>query len=112
MGRDMRFLVIVSGILVILVVLFLSFDHLRRQREEELARSTGDDELSRLLRQEAEEYGTVNRNQQLGILAAGLTLVLVAGGWWLTQRKSEPEQPLAGPKTEAASCDSTEQSPQ
>jgi len=93
MSKNVLFPMVVAGILIILIVLFVSFGHLKHEREEELARLTGNDEQTRSIRVEADEYRIANRNQQLGILAVGFVIVLAAVVWWVGQRTRELEQP-------------------
>jgi hypothetical protein len=78
---------IVFVILLLLSVLYVHFGDLATHREQELAQWTGDDELSRQIRTEADEYRILNRNQQRAILAVGAAVVLVASIWrWIAQR--------------------------
>jgi uncharacterized membrane protein YfcA len=87
MSKNMPFSMVVVAILVILIGLFLWFGHLKHEREEDLARNTGDDELTQSIRTEADEYRATNRNQQLGILAVGIVIGFLAVVWRVGQRK-------------------------
>ena len=91
MSKNALFPMVVVGILIIPIVLFLCFGHLKHEREEELAQLTGNDEQTQSIRNELDEYRIANRNQQLGILAVGFVIVLVAAVWLVSQRKQEPE---------------------
>ena len=61
------------------------------ERQDELERNTGDDELSKTLRLEAEEYRDLNRKQQRGILIAGLVFSFIAVAGWIFQQKRGSE---------------------
>ena len=91
MRKNVPFYMVVAGILISLIVLFLWFGHLKHEREEDMARNTGSGYQSPEIRAEADQYRITNRNQQLGILAVGFVVVLVAVVWWVGQRKHEPE---------------------
>jgi len=91
MSKNVPLLLVLAGILITLIVLFLCFGHLKHEREEDVARLTGNDEQTRSVRVEADEYRIANRNQQLGVLAVGFAIVLVTAAWWVRQRKREPE---------------------
>jgi len=87
MWKNALFLVVVVAILLILTSLFLHFGNMKHQRERELARLTGNDEQSRIIRNELSEYRTLNETQQRGILAVGLVVILAALMWWGRQFK-------------------------
>ena len=81
MRKQALFPVVVAGILIILAVLYISFGHLRHEREEALNGLAGsEDELSEFLRVEADEFRITNRNQQRGILAVMVVVVLELQG--------------------------------
>ena len=89
MGKNVPFFLVVVGLLIIPTVLFLVFGHLKHEREDELAQLTGNDEQTQILRVEADEYRITNRNQQLGALAVGIVIVVIAVVWRVSQRKRE-----------------------
>jgi hypothetical protein len=91
MSSKVRLSIVVAGILIVLLVLFLSFGHLKHERESDLARNPGNDELSQTIRTEADEYRITNRNQQIGILTAGIAIGFVVIVWRVGQRKRERE---------------------
>ena len=78
MNKNRLYLIFVGVILLILIGLFINTGHLMQERQKELERNTGDDELSKILRLEAEEYRVLNQKQQRGILIAGLVFSFVA----------------------------------
>lgn len=91
MNKNVQFFIVVGIILIILTVLFLCFGHLKHDREKGLALNAGADEQTRGIQNELDEYRTTNMNQQLGLLAVGLVIVLVAAVWWVGQTyKSTP----------------------
>lgn len=87
------FILTVAGILVIMTVLFLSLKVSEHKREEELARLTGNDEQTRIIRTELEEYRLLNRRQGARLLTVGggFAVVLAALVWWERKEKREPE---------------------
>lgn len=91
MSRNGPFLILVGAILLVLLVLFLAFGYLRHEREEGLTLNAGPDEQSRQIRDELDQYRVANRNTQLGILATGGVVVVVAAVWWVAQRRPESE---------------------
>ncbi len=91
MNRNGPFFILVGGILLVLLVLFLAFGQMRQEREEGLILNAGADEQSRQIRDELDQYRVANRNTQLGILATGGVVVVVATAWWVAQRRQEPE---------------------
>ena len=91
MRKNVPFYMVVIGILIILTVLYLWFGRLKNEREEDMARNTGTGYQAPQIRAEADQYRITNRNQQLGILAVGFVVLLVALVWRVGQRKHEPE---------------------
>jgi hypothetical protein len=88
--KNLPFLIIVSVILAVLAALYLSFGHMKHEREQELATyADAEDELGQVLRREADEFRIANQNQQRGILAVGAVVVLAAIVWWFVQRKRD-----------------------
>ena len=91
MIKKFLFPMVVAGILIILMLLYVAFGHLKHEQEETVARYPGTDEISQSIRVEADAFRIVNRNAQRGILATGAVIVLAAGGWWVGQRVRKPE---------------------
>ncbi len=87
--KNLPFAVIVVVGLVVLSGLYLGLGHLRHEREAELARLTGSDELTQQLQIEADEYRITNRNQQIGVVVIGSAIVLVSVAFWLRQSKGD-----------------------
>jgi len=91
MSDNVKFLMVVGGILALLIGLFLWDGQLIHQGEEELARLTEEDEQTRIARNETDEYLLSNRRQQIGILITGSVLILVAVVWRIGLRNRTPE---------------------
>jgi len=91
MIKKFLFPMVVVGILIILMLLYVAFGHLKHEQEETVARYPGTDEFSQSIRVEADAFRILNRNAQRGILATGAVVVLVTGAWWVGQRMRKPE---------------------
>ena len=91
MKKNGLFFMVVGGMLTILMTLYLVLGHLRHEREKDMVRNLGNDEQSRISRDEADEYRIANRNQQRGILAVGVVIVSMAVVWRIGQRRQESE---------------------
>lgn len=87
MSMNARFSIVVAGIFIVLIVLFLAFGQLKHEREADLARNNGNDELTQSIRTEADEYRIANRNQQIGVLAVGIAIGFLAVVWRVGQRE-------------------------
>jgi len=93
MIKNKPFGIAVIVVFILLTALFLHFRHLEHQREQELSRLTGEDEQSRIIRNELEDYRLLNRRQQTGVLSvmAGFAVVLVVLIWWDRHSKRKPQ---------------------
>lgn len=80
---------IIIGMLIVLSLTYLWFGHLKNERETELARLTGTDPHTQILRNELDEYRILNGNQERGILIVGGVVVLVASIGWISQQKGQ-----------------------
>lgn len=91
MRKNQVFPVIVAGILIILTLMYIGEEHLKRERESDIARNSGTDELSRIISAEADAYKYANMKRQRILLATGIVVVFVSGAWWVGQRMRKPE---------------------
>lgn len=81
----------IVGLLVLLLGIYLSLGHAVLQRERDIALNPGNDQQSRLIRNEADEYRTANQRQQVGILFAGGFATAVGVIGWANSRKRSTE---------------------
>ncbi len=101
MRRHARIYAVAVGTLVILLGLYLNAAHLETEREKQLSQLTGNDEMTQILRTEAEDFRIMNRYQKLGFAASMVAVVVVVLAWSFSTR-IRSRQGIRGPDPEAS----------
>ncbi|GMV92870.1 MAG: hypothetical protein AMXMBFR82_26480 [Candidatus Hydrogenedentota bacterium] len=89
MSRNLRPYIILAGILVVLIALFFQFGNLKQERARGVVEMSGQDDLSRLVQVENDEYRIMNSRQQLGILAVGVAIGFAYVMWRINNHKQK-----------------------
>ncbi|MCC6488429.1 MAG: hypothetical protein IT364_13110 [Candidatus Hydrogenedentes bacterium] len=95
MSKNWPLMLVVAGVFILLTVMFFYFWYLEHKQEETLAYWTGEDDLTQSIRNEADQYRNMNRNQKLGIAAVGAVIVLIAAGWRVCQGRGRQKSQAA-----------------